>query len=198
MGVNEPWLTVYNRSHDRAAENQYRACMNYLTPTRWPWLALILSGGLLGGALFFEHMLGYAPCQMCYWQRHAHKVVIGLSVAAIILNHFDLNLLGKNSPKIWAGLIGLAFLASLSIAFWHVGVEYKWWEGPKTCMTGTPSLERFSGSDLIDSLSKPVKLPGCSEPAWHFIGLSMASWNALASLLGAILSFLSLKGRTNA
>jgi len=163
--------------------------MQFLTPIRWPWLALILSGWLLGGELYYEHVLGYSQCQMCYWQRHAHKAVIGLSIAAIIMNHF-----GKGSPKLWAGLIGLAFLASLSLAFWHVGVEYKWWEGPKTCMTGTPSLERFSGSDLIESLNKPVKLPGCSEAAWHFLGLSMAAWNAIASLFGAALSFITMKG----
>ncbi len=164
--------------------------MNALTLTRWPWLALILSAGLLGGALFFEHVLGYAPCQMCYWQRHAHKAVIAVCIAAIVFNHF-----GKGSPKFWAALIGIAFLISFALAFWHVGVEYKWWEGPKTCMTGTPSLERFSGNDLIESLSNPVKLPGCSEPAWHFLGFSMAAWNAAASLLGANLSFLSLRDR---
>ena len=33
-----------------------------------------------------------------------------------------------------------------------------------------------------------VELPACDKPAWVFLGLSMAGWNALASLALAVLS----------
>ncbi|MGJ8564483.1 MAG: disulfide bond formation protein B [Alphaproteobacteria bacterium] len=157
--------------------------MKHLTLDRLPWLALIISGGLLGGALFFEHVLGYSPCQMCYWQRHAHKVIIGLSILALIMNRLNIG-----DRRFWAALIGLVFMASFALAFWHVGVEFKWWDGPKTCMTGKPQIGGVTGQDLIDSLSAPMKMPGCDNAAWHFLGLSMAAWNALVSLLGALTS----------
>ena len=50
-----------------------------------PWIALLLSGGLLGGAWIFQYGFGYFPCTMCYWQRHAHKVVLGIAVLWLIL-----------------------------------------------------------------------------------------------------------------
>jgi len=161
--------------------------MNGLTAHRWPWLALLLSGGLLIGAWVFQYGLGYAPCQMCYWQRHAHKIVIVISVLAIVMN-----MVGFGSPRFWAMLIGLALLGSFAMAFWHVGVEYKWWEGPKTCLAGgTPNVGEFDPKDFLQSLDEPVKPPACSEAVWHFLSLSMAGWNAVISAVGAGLSFIS-------
>lgn len=160
--------------------------MKILTAKRLPIIALIVSGGLLCGAWFFQYGLGYAPCQMCYWQRHAHKAVLVISALALAMNYMNI---GK--PGFWASLIGLALLVSFGLAFWHVGVEYTWWEGPKTCMTGTPQVGGISGQDLLNSLSEPVKLPGCAEVGWRFLGLSMAGWNGFISLYGAGLSFIA-------
>lgn len=162
--------------------------MKNLTLNNLPWVTLFISGALLCGAWFFEHVLGYAPCQMCYWQRHAHKVIIGLSIAALVFNRT-----GTGHPKMWAALLAVAFFGSFALAFWHVGVEFKWWEGPKTCMTGTPQIGGVTGEDLINSFNEPIKLPGCSEAAWHFLGLSMAAWNALISLLGSLLALITAK-----
>jgi len=160
--------------------------MNLLTQKNIPLFAILLSGGLLCGAWFFQYVLGYPPCQMCYWQRHAHKGVLAVAILAIILS-----MLGKKYPKAFAILIGLAFLVSFGLAFWHVGVEYKWWEGPKTCSGGTGVLEPIDPSKIWDDIDN-VKLPACTEAVWHFLGLSMAGWNAAASLFGAIVSFLGM------
>ncbi|MBC6403849.1 MAG: disulfide bond formation protein B [Hyphomonadaceae bacterium] len=148
----------------------------------FPWLALLISGGVLLGAWFFQYVLDYAPCRMCYWQRHAHKVVIGVAILALFSNHFR-----WTPAQVWPGLIALAFAVSLGLAFWHVGVEYKWWAGPKTCMTGPPDTLEFDPGSFLKSLEQPQKLPGCDEAVWHFLGLSMAGWNALISLAGLIL-----------
>lgn len=160
--------------------------MKILTATRLPAIALCLSAGLLGGAWFFQYVLGYAPCQMCYWQRHAHKAVLVIALFALAMNYMNV---GK--PGFWASLIGLALLVSFGLAFWHVGVEYTWWEGPKTCMTGTPQVGGVTGADLLHSLNEPFKLPGCADVSWSFLGLSMAGWNGLFSLYGAGLAFIA-------
>lgn len=125
---------------------------------------------------------------MCYWQRDAHKAVIVVSALAIVLNRRS-----WGRPGLWAAFVGFAFLVSAGVAFWHMGVEFKWWDGPQTCMSGTPKLGGLTGDDLLASLDKPVKLPGCSEAAWHFLGLSMAGWNMIASLGAAGLSFVSAR-----
>jgi len=144
---------------------------------------------MLISAWIFQYVFGYPPCQMCFWQRHAHKAVIVVAVVAIIMN-----ITKTGSQRIWLGFIALAFLASFALAFWHVGVEYKWWEGPKSCMTDV-DVKTLSPADLLSAFDDPVKLPACSEAVWHFLGLSMAGWNALISLGAAILTFVSMKGR---
>lgn len=86
-------------------------------------------------------------------------------------------------------LIIAAFTASAAIAFYHVGVEYKWWEGPKTCSGGLTglSLPEIDPDNPLSMLDKPIAGPSCSDAVWHFIGLSMAAWNAILSLIGALI-----------
>jgi len=164
-----------------------------LTAKHAPYAALLISGGLLVGAWIFQYGLGYPPCTMCYWQRHAHKIVLVIAAIAIA---FAVG--GKPNLKLFNILLALAFLGSVYMAFWHVGVEYKWWEGPQTCAAGG-SLGDIDMTDPLGSLDKKIKGPSCSEPLWHFLGLSMAAWNGIISLFGAGLMVFSLrKGKTNA
>jgi len=155
----------------------------YLTRQYAPWAALLLSASLLIGAWVFQYGFGYAPCTMCYWQRHAHKVIIGLAVLALVLRKLGQNKL--DAPLIW--LLVLAFLGSAALGFYHTGVEYKWWEGPKTCSGGGVNfiLPDIDPNDPLAALNKPIKGPSCSDAVWHFIGLSMAAWNAILSFIGA-------------
>ena len=148
-----------------------------------PWLALAVSGGLLVGAWIFQYGFGYHPCTMCYWQRHAHKAVIAVAVLALILSFFTDKL-----GEIFRWFIVLAFLLSFALAFWHVGVEYGWWDGPKECAGGAigqmPEIAPDAPLAFLDS--KTIRPPACSEAVWHFLGLSMAGWNAAVSLITAL------------
>lgn len=165
-----------------------------LTAKHAPWLALLISGGLLVGAWTFQYGLGYPPCTMCYWQRHAHKVVLVIAAIAIALSFTN-----KPYSRLFKGLLALAFLGSVGMAFWHVGVEYGWWEGPKTCSAGGGELGTIDMSDPLSMLDEKIKPPACSEAVWHFLGLSMAAWNAIISLIGAsLMLMLSRKDKTHA
>ena len=159
-----------------------------------PWLAILISGGLLVGAWTFQYGFDYPPCIMCYWQRHAHKVVLGVAAVALALS-----VGGKPMPKLFGPLLALAFLGSAYFAFWHVGVEYKIFEGPQLCAAGGNGIAGFDPNDPLGGLDKKIKGPACSEALWHFLGLSMAAWNGIISLFGAALMLFSLrKGKTNA
>lgn len=153
----------------------------FMTTHFMPLFALFVSGGLLIGAWVFQYGFGYAPCQMCYWQRHAHKLVIGLALLGLTVRY-----IGKPDIRYINALLLLALLFSAALGLWHMGVEYKWWEGPKTCAGGNVDLAAItSGKDLLDSLNDPVKPPACSEAVWHFLGLSMAAWNMIISASAA-------------
>jgi len=43
----------------------------------------------------------------------------------------------------------------------------------------------FDPDNPLGGLDKPIKPPSCDKALWHFLGLSMASWNGLISLFGA-------------
>jgi len=154
--------------------------MTLFTAHRAPWLAIALSGGLLVGAWIFQYGFGYAPCQMCYWQRYAHMGVIALAVLILIASR-----LGISRPRLFAGLLALALLGSAAMGLWHMGVEYKWWEGPKTCLATGVDLDR-DGKSLIELMDQTFNPPACSDAVWHFLGLSMAAWNMILSFGGAL------------
>ncbi len=164
-----------------------------MTAKQAPWLALLISGGLLVGAWIFQYGFDYPPCTMCYWQRHAHKVVLVIAAIAIALQ-----IGGKPFSKLFGILLTLAFLGSVYMAFWHVGVEFGYFEGPKLCAADGGGMAGFDPNDPLGGLDKKIKGPACSEALWHFLGLSMAAWNGIISLFGAGLMLFSLKGKSNA
>ena len=136
---------------------------------------LVAAGGsvaLLLGAFFFQ-MMGYPPCKLCIWQRwpHGAAIVVGAAV-----------LLGGPRWLPWAGALAAATTGVVGI--YHAGVEQGWWEGPTTCTSGGA----LSGSteDLLGQIMT-APLVRCDEIAWSFLGLSMASWNAILSFALAAL-----------
>ena len=147
-----------------------------------PWTAFGLSGGLLIGAWIFQYGFGYLPCTMCYWQRHAHKAVLGIAALWLILRG-----LGVQAAEILRWAVVLALLVGCGIAAWHVGVEFGVLEGPKECAAGGLHVPEIDPDNPLGFLDNPVQPPACSEAVWHFLGLSMAAWNALLSLIGALL-----------
>ena len=132
-------------------------------------IATLGSAALLLGAWTFQYF-GYAPCQMCIWQRWPHAVAVLIGITALILP--------------WRALLYLGALAALTtaaIGVFHTGVERDWWEGITSC-AGAGDLTGLSVNDLLDP-SRDVGPPliKCDEVAWSLFGLSMASWNALIS-----------------
>ncbi|QIE47382.1 disulfide bond formation protein B [Pseudohalocynthiibacter aestuariivivens] len=136
-------------------------------------LILLAAGGsalLLLGAFAFQHIGGLAPCKMCLWQRWPHAAAVLIGVLAIASR-------GPALPALGA----LAALATAAIGGYHTGVERGWWEGPASCTGAGNGLGGLSGTDLL-SMGSPAGVVMCDEVAWQMLGLSMASWNMLASL----------------
>ena len=135
------------------------------------FIASFGSMALLFGAFEFQHIGGLAPCKMCLWQRwpHAAAIVIG----AILL---------FGAPRLLCWFGALAALATAGIEAYHAGVEWKFWAGPSSCSGGGQDLGALDGAALL-STEGPVTLVMCDEVVWSLMGLSMAGWNAVISLL---------------
>ena len=82
-------------------------------------------------------------------------------------------------------LLALVFLAGAGLAAYHVGVEQALWAGPTGC--SGPMTTPGSAADFLAAL-KSVKVVRCDAPALVILGLSLAAWHGLLSLLLAALA----------
>jgi disulfide bond formation protein DsbB len=139
----------------------------------------------VGGALAFQYIGGYIPCKLCYEQRIPYYVGIPLMLVALLAS------LMRLPAWVSRGLLaigGLLMLYGLYLGVYHSGVEWGWWPGPTDC-TNVAGPVDTGGNGVLDALDKFVP-PSCDKAALRILGLSMAGWNAIASL---ILAFVALR-----
>lgn len=154
------------------------------------WLLFGASIATLGGAYFFQFVLDLAPCEMCLWQRPPYWTAMLLGVLAATAHHVRPLPHKFNRAMLFLAAIVLAIGAG--IAFYHAGVEQKWWDGPAGC-SGVASLPD-SFKDFQSGLTT-AKVVRCDEIPWSFLGLSLAGYNVIISL---VLAGVSIWGATSA
>ena len=141
-------------------------------PSKLGLVAAVGSGALLGGAYYFQYVVGLAPCTMCYWQRWPHMVAIAAGLCA---------LLAYARPRLALVLLMVAIaglVMTAVIGAYHVGVEYRWWPGPQTCSGNIPV---GLTADQLKKYLFGAKMVRCDETAWALWGISMAGWNVICS-----------------
>ena len=126
----------------------------------------------------FEHLGGLEPCILCVYERTPWMAAIALSGLALFFRHRPQRALHL--------ALAAVLLAGGALALYHVGVEQKIVEGPAVCDPGIGAVESIE--ELREKLEgRPIVR--CDEPAWIFLGLSMAAWNGVLSGLGALAAF---------
>ena len=146
------------------------------------WAITAIAAATLAGAWFFQLVLDIVPCPLCLEQRYAYYLAIPLGASTALAA-------AKGAPRAVL-LAGLAVLAAAALAnawlgTYHAGVEWHFWQGPTDC-TGTIG-NLGSAADLLARLDT-VKVVRCDEVQWRFLGLSLAGYNVLISLLMAALA----------
>ncbi len=142
----------------------------------------LIAAATIAGAWFFQLVLDIVPCPMCLEQRWAYYAIIPLAVLIAIGAKLDVP---RSVLLAGLALIALAALCNAVYGAYHAGVEWKFWPGPSSC-TGSPALN-LGGGSLLDQLDK-VKVVPCDVVQWRFLGISLAGYNALISLLMAALA----------
>jgi disulfide bond formation protein DsbB len=146
-------------------------------------LALLIPAALLAGAWGFQLIGHLYPCEMCHWQRWPHYAALPIALLAFVPGM-------PRRPLVALAAIAIAVSGAIGVA--HAGVEYHWWQGFTPC-TSTLS----SGGDTLTAImTAPVVR--CDAPQWTFAGISLAGFNAIVSLGGAlvILVLLTRRSRT--
>jgi disulfide bond formation protein DsbB len=160
---------------------------------RWRLCALLAAAAMLAIAHAFETFGGYAPCLLCFKQREVYWWAGGLALGFMVLVRLPG---GPRWRELTCWVLALVFLVGMGIAIYHAGAEWKFWPGPAVCAASNRGV---TAADLAAFLNNSAKLrpPSCEDAAWVFAGLSMAGWNAVASLIlagGSVLA--ALRERT--
>jgi disulfide bond formation protein DsbB len=148
-----------------------------------------LSTAAILGAWFFEYVVKLPPCPLCLEERIPYHIVIPLSLLMAIAAFVHA------PPKLLAvGFVAIivAVLCNVALGTYHAGVEWHFWAGPTDC-TGTLTDLKASGS-LADQLHS-FNVVRCDEAAWRFLGISLAGYNALVSLVLAAIAGFGLLAR---
>ncbi|MGA2892399.1 MAG: disulfide bond formation protein B [Xanthobacteraceae bacterium] len=159
-------------------------------PTTAAALAVFLvSAGTLAGAWYFQYVLKLAPCPLCLEERIAYHVIIPLSLLMVIA---ALARAPRMLITVGFVVIAIAALANAVLAGYHSGVEWQLWAGPTECSGPLTSLS--SGGSLLNRLND-LHVVRCDEASWRFLGISLAGYNVLISLLLAALAGFGLFAR---
>src|SRR6266436_995840 len=142
----------------------------------------VIAAATLAGAWFFQLVLDIRPCPLCLEQRYAYYLAIPLGALVALAA-------ARDAPR-GVLLAGLAILAAAALGnawlgAYHAGVEWHFWQGPTDCTGEIGNLG--SAGNLLQRLDT-VKVIRCDEVQWRFLGLSLAGYNVLISLLMAAIA----------
>jgi disulfide bond formation protein DsbB len=146
-------------------------------------LALLVPAALLAGAWGFQLIGHLYPCEMCHWQRWPHYAALPIALLAFVPGM-------PQRPLVALAAIAIAISGAIGVA--HAGVEYHWWQG------FTPCTSTFgSGGDTLTAIMN-APVVRCDAPQWTFAGISLAGFNAIVSLGGALVILVLLTRRSRA
>jgi disulfide bond formation protein DsbB len=155
-----------------------------LKPRHAVLVILFVASVTIAAAWAFQVIGGYAPCPLCLQQRWPYYAIIPIAIILLWTS-------GRESLlRTGLLLIALIMFAGAVLAVYHAGIEWRWWQGPQACSAGaglTGTLPDLSNLSVVR----------CDEAALRVLGLSLAGWNALISLLIAGLALAAAR-RTSA
>jgi len=129
----------------------------------------LVCAGMMGFALYAQHVMLLEPCPLCILQRIA-VILIGLVFLAAALQKP-----GMVGARIYAGCIILISAFGAGVAAWQVRLQNLPPDEVPSCGPGLKYM--VDNFPLKDAMSMVFKGSGeCAEVAWRLLGLSMASW----------------------
>ena len=144
-------------------------------------LIAVVGTATIAGAWTFQYGFGYSPCPLCLEQRYAYYFAVPLAAMTALGDEA-----GASRKVLIAALLAIAagMLWNTALGIYHSGIEWHWWRGPQTC-SGT--ADTGSGRSLVEQIQS-MSIVRCDEAPWRFLGLSLAGYNALISIMLALVA----------
>jgi len=157
--------------------NQYLASAHRDPPLAAAAFVAIIGLLTIGGFFYFQYVLGYPPCPLCLDQRNAFYVSVPLA-GLLWLGAGN----GASRKVLVAGfaVIIVAMLWNTGLSIYHAGVEWKFWAGPTDC---SGPIKGFGAASNMLNQIQNIRIVRCDEAAWRFLGISLAGYDVLVSLL---------------
>ena len=122
-------------------------------------------------AYFIQYALGHKPCNLCIIERIPYIAAIILISLIFILNKYQ---------RIISSLILIFFVIGALVSFYHFGIEQGFFSESLICeLTNSETLNK---EELLNQLKKAETI-SCKEVTFRFLGLSLATINAVISIL---------------
>jgi disulfide bond formation protein DsbB len=159
-----------------------------MTPERLSLLFLLAGLAVIGGAFYFQDVVGLQPCELCLKERVPWYTAIVAAALWGTLRHG--NWVDRAIDPVCVFAFALLFAVSGGLAVYHVAVEQHWVAGPDTC-----TAHQYSGMTLAEITKALMTAPPvrCDVVQWRFLGVSLAGWNGVLSAAMIALSLASLR-----
>tara|TARA_B100000941_G_scaffold287083_1_gene261678 strand:- start:811 stop:1296 length:486 start_codon:yes stop_codon:yes gene_type:complete len=134
-------------------------------------IILLICFVALISAYFIEYVLGHRPCNLCLIER----IPYGLSIILIIIM-----LVLRKNQKFLVLLLIITFIFSLTISFYHYGIEQGFFQESSVC-----GLSGFNGGITKEDVLKQLneKTISCKDVTFRIFGLSLTSINIVINLI---------------
>ena len=149
--------------------------MDNLKENNYLQILFIFSILILGSALIIEYIFGYQPCNLCKIERLPYL----LSIIILVINY-----LFRGNQNFYGVLLILIFSFSIIISVYHLSIEQGFINESAVCET--KSFNLLTKEDILNSL-KELNV-SCKNVAFKIFGLSLTTYNVLASILMLLLS----------
>ena len=149
-----------------------------IEPSRTCLLLALASVAILLAALGLQYLGGVAPCRLCIWQRWPYVALVALGVIG-----------WRWRARALLGAATLVLLGGAGLAAYHIGIEQGWWALPAGCVAG-------GTAETVEDLKRLLAEapPACDQVSFTFLGLTLAGWNLVASLLLAAFTLAAALG----
>ena len=126
-------------------------------------------------AYFIQYVLGHLPCNLCLIERIPYILTIIVIVLSFMLKKYE---------KIYITLLCVIFISATLISFYHFGIEQDFIKESLVCDLVSQG-SNLTTEDILNELK--TKTVSCKDVTFKILGLSLATINAIISLVLSII-----------
>ena len=143
------------------------------------YLILVFSIFALFAAYFIQYSLGYQPCKLCLIERLPYIFTIIIILLFLFLKKYE---------NFFLIILGLVFLSSALLSFYHFGIEQGFFKESLVCDLNS-AVEVLTSEELLKQLKE--RTISCKDVTFKMFGLSLSTINTITSLTICVIIFLN-------